>query len=502
MTATETLLVQWPAALVLGPLLAAVAAFAWPRAGAAVGLATSAASLAGALALAAAILAAGPVQVVPGGWAAPLGIALHADGLAALMIAMTAGVGSAVALAATHTPGARQGQHEDEGHDPDQGVAFWPLWLLLLAGLNGLYLSADAFNLYITLEIVGLAAVGLTALSGTPESVRAALTYLLAGLMGSLLFLLGVALLYAAYGRVDFAGLATATAAGPAMSAALVAMLVGLALKTAIVPLHVWLPAAHANATPPASALLSALVIKGSLYAAIRLWLTVFEPAAALGTLMGLLGAGAILWGSVQALRAPRLKLVVAYSTIAQVGLILVAFAVAGDDAAAVAWRGAVCLMLAHAVAKAAMFLAVGRIVALAGTDDLARLGRARVRPGPAMFAFALAAVSLIGLPPSGGFTGKWLLLAGSIAAGAWPWAAAIAAATLLSAAYMTRVLARFLDTEDVPADTIVRPGWARADAVPLALAVAAAGLGLAAGGPLALLAAEAPAVARVGDPM
>ncbi len=476
MIPADPALAQWPAALVLGPVLAAVAAFIWPRAGAVVGLGASAATLAGALALALQIHDSGPIRTVPGGWDAPLGIAMYADGLAALLLVMTAGVGTAVALATA-------------GAGPRQGTFFWPLWLLLLGGLNGLYLAADAFNLYITLEIVGLAAVGLTALSGTPESVRAALTYLLAGLMGSLLFLLGVALLYSAHGRVDFAGLATATAAGPAVSAALVAMLVGLALKTAIVPLHVWLPAAHANATPPASALLSALVIKGSLYAAMRLWLAVFDPAAALGTLMGLLGAGAIVWGSVQALRAPRLKLVVAYSTLAQVGLILLAFAVAGDDAAAVAWRGAVYLMLAHAVAKAAMFLAVGRIVAAVGHDDLDRLAEARVRPGPAQFAFALAAVSLIGLPPSGGFVGKWLLLEGSIAAGTWPWAAVIAAATLLSAAYMTRVLAQFFRTDGVPGGEIVRPGWTRADAVPLALALAALGLGIAAAGPLALLA-------------
>lgn len=487
---------DWIALLVLLPLAAAVGAFVWPRAAAATGLVGTAAALAAALGLALQVAGDGPVGLAPGGWAAPLGVALYADGLSSLLIVMTAAIGLAIGVAAAAAFGLAD-RAADSAADRRRRRAFWPLWLLLLTGLNGLYLSADAFNLYITLEIVGLSAVGLTALSGTRTALRAALGYLFAGLVGSLLVLLGVALLYAAHGRVDLAGLGAATGDGPVAAAALAAMLVGLALKTALFPLHFWLPAAHANALAPASALLSALVVKASLYVALRLWLTVFEPGAGLSLLLGGLGAGAMLWGGLQALRAERLKLLVAYSTVAQIGLIALAFALSGTPGAGAAWQGAVYLMLAHAAAKAAMFLAAGRIAAVAGHDVVARLDRAPVRPGAAQFAFALAAVSLIGLPPSGGFLGKWLLLEGAVAADAWPWAAAIALGTLLSAAYMTRVIASFLRADRLR--TTASAAWTAGDLVPLALAAGALVLGLVAAWPLTLLAAGAP-FADAGD--
>jgi formate hydrogenlyase subunit 3/multisubunit Na+/H+ antiporter MnhD subunit len=214
---------------------------------------------------------------------------------------------------------------------------------------------------------------------------------------------------------------------------------------------------------------------------------------------LGLLGAGAMLWGSVQALRAARLKLVVAYSTVAQIGLIVLAFAVTGELGARTAWQGAIYLMLAHAVAKAAMFLAVGRIVAHVGHDDIARLDESAVRPGIAQVAFALAAISLVGLPPSGGFVGKWLLLEGTLVSGAWAWTALIAVGTLLTAAYFLRAMAGFLRTDRIDLATIVRPAWTRADLAPIALAVLAAVLGLMASGPLTLLAVDA-ATAHPGD--
>ena len=439
----ELLAADWAVWSVLAPLIGAMAAFALPRAAPAIGVATLALTAAATALLARALLAAGPVTVALGGWGAPLGIELHADGLAVVMLAMTTGVGLFVSLSALGEADPRRRRH------------FWPLWLLLLTGLNGIYLSADLFNLYVMLEVVSLAAVGLTALAGGLQALRAALEYLFASLLGALLFLLGVGLVYLAEGRLDLAGLAPLTEAGRVAPVAFALILAGLALKTALFPLHYWLPAAHANATAPASALLSALVLKGALYIVLRLWTGLFDPAPALGPMMGALGVTAMVWGGVQALRAERLKLLVAWSTVAQIGLICVAFAMADTVGATLAWQGAVLLMVAHGVAKAAMFLAAGRIAAEVGHDVIARLDRSAVRPTLAQFAFALAAVSLIGLPPSAGFAGKWLLMEGALRAGGWIWVAAILGGTLLSVAYLTRVLGGFLRFDRVRAPLV-----------------------------------------------
>ncbi len=474
---TDLPLVDWPVFLVVAPLLAALATFAMPRAARAVGLATGAAVACAALVLAGHVAAEGPVASAISGWGAPLGIDLRVDGLAALLVAMTSGVGALVSLSVAADP--RVGR----------AAAFWPLWLVLLAGLNAIYLSSDIFNIYVALEVIGLAAVGLTVASGSAAALRAGLTYLFASLVGSLLFLLGVHFLYAGFGRVDLAGLAPVS--GPLASAALALMLAGLALKTAIFPLHFWLPAAHSSATPPASAILSGLVLKASLYVALRLWLELFSPSDALATLFGLFGAGAVLWGSVQALRTERLKLLVAYSTVAQIGMMALAFALTGEIGSEFAFRGAVYLMLAHAVAKAAMFLAAGRIAEHAGHDRIADLDRTAVRPGAAQVAFTLAAISLIGLPPTAGFVGKWLLLEGALLSDAWAWAAVLVAGTALSAAYLVRVIARFLRVDRAPEPSPA--GFALADVAPLALAFLSLGLGITAAWPLALLAAGSP---------
>ncbi len=172
------------------------------------------------------------------------------------------------------------------------------MWLSLWAALNALFLTDDIFNLYVTLELMGLAAVALVALE--THAVAAATRYLLVGLLGSMFYLLGVGLVYALHGTVDMKMLATTMQAEPAAWMAMALMTAGLLLKTALFPLHFWLPPAHANAPAPVSAVLSALVVKAAFYALLRLWLGPFEPLAPVlaGQLLGILGAAAIIWGS------------------------------------------------------------------------------------------------------------------------------------------------------------------------------------------------------------
>jgi len=449
------------------PLFGAIAAFVLPRAASVIGPFSVLATGAAVALLAREVLAAGAVTVSLGGWAPPLGIALRADGLSVAMLAMTAAVGLLVSLGAL-----------DALRDARQRQYFWPLWLLLLTGMNGVYLGTDIFNLYVMIEVIALAAVGLTVLSGTTAALRAGLEYMYASILGALLFLTGVGFVYLQIGRLDFAGLIAAEPSG-ALSAALALMLVGLLLKTALFPLHFWLPAAHANATAPASALLSGLVVKAALYIFLRLATYMPPPDEMLVTLIGTLGAGAVIWGGIQALRAERLKMLVAWSTVVQIGLIFIAFARAGQIGLAESWKAAAVLILAHGIAKAAMFLAAGRIKDEVGHDVIRDLDRSAIRPTLAQFTFALAAISLIGLPPSLGFIGKWSLMEGALAAGYWHWVAVTMVGTLMSVAYFSRVLAAFLRFDRVRAPVGEHQGWALADAAPLTLALSAITLGL-----------------------
>ncbi|MGL4413145.1 complex I subunit 5 family protein [Roseinatronobacter monicus] len=452
------------------PLFGAIVAFLMPRMAALIGLGTLAMTTGAVIWLAHEVLVTGAVVLPLGGWGAPLGIDLRADGLSVAMLTLTSAVGFLVSIAALDSlKGADQVR---------QRQYFWPLWLLLLTGMNGVYLSTDIFNLYVMIEVIALAAVGLTVLSGSRAALQAGLEYMYASILGALWFRMGVGFVYLQLGRLDFAGLSGAAPTG-ALVAALALIFVGLALKTALFPLHFWLPAAHANATAPASALLSGLVVKAALYIVLRLAQYMPFPSENLLTLVGLMGAGAVIWGGVQALRAERLKLLVAWSTVAQIGLIFVAFARAGELGLTESWKAAALLILAHGIAKAAMFLAAGRIKDEIGHDVIRDLDRTPIRPTLAQFTFALAAISLIGLPPSLGFIGKWALMEGAMAAGYWHWVAVTMVGTLLSVAYFSRVFAGFLRFDRVRAPVGEHQGWALADAAPLTLALMAIGLGL-----------------------
>lgn len=472
--------VDWAAIVILAPLAASALAFVFPRRSPLIGLSTSLAAAFASVTLVARVATEGAYRHAVSGWGAPLGIELAADGLSAALLAMTNLVGLGVGLQAV----AAMGAVVPASREP-ASAGFWPLWLLLLGGMNALYLSTDVFNLYVTLEIVSLAAVGLATLSARPEALQAAMRYLLVGVVGSLLYLLGVTLLYGAHGVLDIARLHALIRAEPASGVPMVAMAAmfsALAIKSALFPLHVWLPPAHGHAIAPVSALLSALVVKASAYMAARLWLDLFPPAVtgtdALATTLGVLGACAVAWGAIQALMTERLKLLAAYSTVTQIGYLFLCFPLWGTTRGAVA--AFVYLAVAHAFAKSAFFLACGRVQSIAGDDRLASLPGTPL-PAATKLTFGLAAISLVGLPPSGGFVGKWFLLDGSLSDGLSGWSVVIVAGTLLSAAAMVRMFARFFTPDSDPpgpARPASVPDGARRDLIPLMLAAASIALG------------------------
>ena len=374
-------------------------------------------------------------EMLAGGWPGGLGIRLELSSLSALLLLFTALIHGLVGLYARVS---RRGVSH----------AYWPLSCLLQTTLGALWLSGDLFNLYVTLELLGLVSVALLAQSGA-RAWRPALNYLLLSLAASLCYLLGVAILYGQYGLLDLRLLSDVTVNNATTRLALLVMTGGLMLKAAMWPLHGWLPPAHASAPTAVSALLSALVVKGPLFILWRLWSDLAPPELAqqAGPLFAAAGIAALIGGGYSALRSPYIKTIVAYSTVAQLGYAMMALGLLlywqHPEMYVALWL----FVIAHGLAKTSLFLAAGEIQNTLGTRRISGLRGATQTAPIAMFAFAVAGGSLIGLPPSGGFLSKWVLLAPLLDdPWNWPWAAGVFLGTLVSAAYVFRAVIMAFD--------------------------------------------------------
>jgi len=418
------------------------------------------AGLAIAAGLAATLLQSGDTVVyLLGGWAPPLGIALRADTLSVVMMLAVAVVICGIGLYARSDFGNVAGAAEARAP-----LTFWLLLLAVWGSLNLVFVSGDLFTLYVALELLTFSAVPLVCLDGRGDTLRAALRYLLFALAGSLLYLLGAVLLYGAYGTLDITLLAERIRPEPIAWTVVALMTVGLLAKTALFPLHLWLPPAHAGAPAAASAVLSALVIKGSWFLVVRLWFDVMPGVVTLSAaqLLAGLGAAAIVVGSVVALRQERLKLLVAYSTIAQIGYLFLMFPLAFDAVGSTlehgaALTGGLLQAVSHATAKAAMFMAAGLVYAALGHDRIADLaGTARAMP-ITVLTFALAGLALMGVVPSGAYVAKKLLLDAADGSGQWWWTMVLQGGAVFTAGYVVLVLANALRRPSAPLPSVKR---------------------------------------------
>jgi formate hydrogenlyase subunit 3/multisubunit Na+/H+ antiporter MnhD subunit len=417
-----------------------------------------------------------PLVYAIGGLPPPLGIALRADGISAVMLIAAAVIITAAAFYARTKFVTPEGVRESRS-----ALTFWIMLQAIWAALIIIFVGSDLFNLYVALELLTFAAVPLVCIDGRPETLAAALRYLLFALFGSISYLLGVALFYGAHGTLDIALLAQRVQATPVVWTAAALMTAGLLAKTALFPVHLWLPPAHANAPAAASAVLSGLVVKGSFFLTLRLWFYVLPalPTDKTATVLGWLGSAAVIAGSVLALRQARLKLLIAYSTVAQIGYLFLIFPLAAGSQAwsAIGWSAGLMQVLAHAFAKAAMFFSAGLLAEALGHDEIAKLGgAARVLP-LTFLTIALGGLSLMGLPPSGGFTAKWMMLQASITSGQWLWTFPILTGSLLAAGYVYRILAPALSDAQPSPEMQPKRGQ---EAIALALATIAIALGFA----------------------
>ena len=426
------------------PLTYLVTALLIPLAGAwrpslALGMALAGASAGAALALAGLVrvAVAGPLSYEMGGWPPPVGIEFVLDGLSAFMVAV---------VAVVRPPWTRAARPTTAAEIPGRVVPFMSASMIFLTGLTGMVLTGDLFNLYVFLEISSLAAYALLAV-GSRQAPLSTFRYLVMGTAGASFYLFGLAFLYLETGTLNMADMGRLLPLAEDFSPVMVGLAftgVGMALKMALFPLHGWLPDAYTDASSAATSLVAPLGTKVAAYVLLRLFFYVLEPEYARGlpllAAVGYLGAAGVVWGSVMAILQPELKRMLAYSSVSQVGYIAAGIGLASP----LGFIGAVLHILNHAFMKACLFLVAGNLRAQRGHSDIPWFDRSLGRAMPwSMAAFALAALSMIGIPPFAGFFSKWYLALGALEQANWILLAALVASSLLNAVYFFRVLER-----------------------------------------------------------
>ncbi|MEL6325141.1 MAG: monovalent cation/H+ antiporter subunit D family protein [Pseudomonadota bacterium] len=382
----------------------------------------------------------GVVSYELGGWDVPLGIEFRIDALNVLFLLLIAAVGLLAAIFSLPTVVAEVRQ--------EKRALFYAAYLICFAGLLGVGATGDAFNLFVFLEISSISTYVLVALGGNRDrrAFPAALNYLMMGTIGATFFVIGVGFLYAVTGTLNMADIALRLrdidGSNRAVHAGFAFIVVGLGLKSAMWPLHQWLPNAYAYAPSFVTMFLSATATKVAIYALIRFTFSVFTPdmsfeAMNFGYLFAPLAMIAMIACSFQAVFQTDVRRMLAYSSVAQVGYMLLGVSIG----TAAGLSAGMFHLVNHALMKGALFMAVaGVVLTYQGTriNDFAGLGRAAPLT---MTAFAVAGISLIGIPLTAGFQSKLALLEAMLDRG-WGFAVAvIVISSILAVFYVGRVL-------------------------------------------------------------
>jgi multicomponent Na+:H+ antiporter subunit D len=323
------------------------------------------------------------------------------------------------------------------------GWKFFALLMLLLCGLNGVVLCGDLFTLYLFLELASITAYVLVSFGNRDIELEAAMRYLALGAIASTLILLGIWLLFSFTGTLNIAELARSlqTFGGSWLTrVALMFFIAGFGLKTALVPFHAWLPDAHTSAPAPVSAMLSGLVIKVlGIYAIARIVFNVTGLTPQAASALMLLALLSIVIGSLLALKQADIKRMLAYSSISQIGFIVMGLAIATP----LGIIGALFHLLNHAFAKSTLFLNAGAVEHSTGTRDYAMLGGLRQKMPVTANVSMLASMSIAGVPPLAGFWSKLIIIIACVQAGYINLAIFLAAASILTLAYMVNLQRR-----------------------------------------------------------
>jgi multicomponent Na+:H+ antiporter subunit D len=418
-------------AAILAPLLGLFSR-SWVRPWTLLALSASVAASVAALARA---LSEGPWRYHLGGWPPPWGIEYVIDPLSGGMACL---VSVAALLAAVYS-----GPHLRRLTAIRAG-SFHSLFLLLASGLLGVVTTGDVFNLFVFLEISSLSVYALIA-SGGDRATVAAFRYMIIGTVGASFYLLGLGYLYAATGSLNMADLAVRL--GPiiesrAVTVGIVLIIAGLGVKTALFPLHGWLPDAYSRAPAPVVSFISAAQTKVAAYALYRILYFVLEAGGPVPFALDMVGwaaAGGVIVGSLLAIAQRDFWRMLAYSSVAQMSLVVLGLSLGN----VLGLIGALLHILSHAIMKGCLFMVAGAVRWREGARRIPEFAGMSRRMPLTMGALFIASMSMIGLPPTGGFFSKWYLVLGSFERGAWPFVVVIIASSLLNAFYFFRVIER-----------------------------------------------------------
>ena len=398
-----------------------------------------------------------------GGWQGPLGISLLIDGLSFFFAFITLVIGIMVILYSI----------PEKRHNH----TYYFLLLLLLSSMVGTIFTADIFNIYILYDLVAIATYLLIAYYQQGVALKASFNYLLMSAVGLSLFLLGVGSLYAMSGTLHISSISEQLpeifAHNPQIIImSLVLVITSMGIKMAMVPLHGWLPDAHSLAPSPVSAILSGVVVKVGLYCLIRLLYGLFNAGDYYGyfvnslQLLMIFGAINVIFGAMMALAQDDLKRMLAYSTIVQIGVIMIGISINNTTG----FEGALFHVFNHALLKSGLFFCAGTIILQTGKKKISDLAGYGEKNPLVAFCFTVLSLGIIGIPPMNGFISKFLVCLSAVEEEHSVFAFIIIIGSLLTAAYFFRVIQMFyskpiqsdknISTIDYEKNYLFQPGF------------------------------------------
>ena len=408
-----------------------------------------------------ALIAGGPVLQQSPWLGEAVNIRLALDGFSLLMLVAVALVGLAAALFSV-----------DYMEHYGAKANYYALYLVMIAGMNGLVLATDLFGIYIFLEVAAVASYALVAFGRGPDELEAAFKYLMLSVVASAFVLGAISVLYGMTGGLDFAAVAMALRelnAGPVVGIAAAFLIAGFGLKAALVPFHSWLPDAHPSAPAPISAVLSGLLIKVSgVYALTRVFFGVFGLTPALSSVLMILGTVSLVVAAFLALGQKDMKRMLAYSSISQVGYVVLGLGIGTPLGIA----GGLFHLFNHALAKGLLFLTSGSVQQATGTRDLGAMGGLAKRMPVTAATNLVGSLSIAGVPPFNGFWSKLIIIVALVQAGHPVFAVVAVLASVLTLWYYLILQRRafFGKLDEKWAAVKEAPFWMTASTVLLAL--------------------------------